>query len=134
MPKCCMHISHTESYFSRKTYQTVKLMKLLSFTFAVLYFICFILLQFLLLNAQKAFAVASRGSATNPAGGASPIVGCLAPSAFDVSVPIRRLDRGRRDGWPPYQWRIQGYSRGRCSLGRKEFYWSVRTMCCTYQV
>jgi hypothetical protein len=28
-----MHISHMESYFSQKTYQTVKLMKLLSYTF-----------------------------------------------------------------------------------------------------
>jgi hypothetical protein len=68
----------------------------------VLYFCCFTLhlfftlLQFSLLNAQKAFAVASRGSASNPAGGALPIglVGYRAPSAFDVSVPIRRLDWG----------------------------------------
>jgi hypothetical protein len=99
MPKCCTHrpISHTESYFSQKTYQ-IKLMKQLSYTFAVLYFIYFILLQFLLLNAEKAFAAASRGSAPNPAGGASPIVSCLARRrAFGVrrlAVPIRRLDRG----------------------------------------
>jgi hypothetical protein len=86
MPKCCRPISHAESYFLQKRYQTVKLIKLLSYTFDVnLYFIYFILLQFLLLNAEKAFAVASRGSAPNPVGGASPIVGCLTPSAFDVS-------------------------------------------------
>jgi hypothetical protein len=36
-----MHISHTKSYFSPKTYQTVKLMKLLSYIFAVLHFIYF---------------------------------------------------------------------------------------------
>jgi hypothetical protein len=105
----------------------------------VVYFWCFILhlllktRPVLLLNTKKAFAVASLGSTPNPTGGTSPIVGCLAPLAFDVSVPIWRLDRDRRR-WPYINAVSRRYSCGRRSLKRKIFTaWQTRTRHCTYQ-